>query len=100
MLRFTWDPHKSDLNRRKHGVRFEVAARVFADPFALMEQDQIVDGERRWRTIGLVEGTMLLVVAHTVEDSHDGSELIRIISARQAERRERYGYEEEKRRYL
>ncbi len=38
---------KDRANRRKHGVGFEKAARVFADPFALSEQDRIEDGERR-----------------------------------------------------
>jgi uncharacterized DUF497 family protein len=33
-------------NKRKHGVDFETALRVFADPFALSEQDRIEEGER------------------------------------------------------
>ena len=64
--RFEWDPAKATANLRKHGVSFEIATRVFADPFAFFEQDRIVDGELRWRAIGVVDGLVLLMVAHTV----------------------------------
>jgi uncharacterized DUF497 family protein len=91
-LRFEWDRAKAASNLRKHRVSFEVAMRVFFDPFALVEQDRIEDGERRWRTLGTVDGVVLLLVAHTVRE--DGEvEVIRIISARRAEPRERRGYE-------
>jgi uncharacterized DUF497 family protein len=70
--------------------------RAFADPLALMEQDRIEGGERRWRTLGQVEGWLLLVVAHTVWDEDDG-EVIRIISARRAEPKERRRYEQDNR---
>ena len=43
-LRFTWDAQKAVSNKRKHGVSFETAARVFSDPFALSEQDRIEGG--------------------------------------------------------
>jgi uncharacterized DUF497 family protein len=99
-LRFTWHPQKAASNERKHGVSFEIAARVFLDPFALSEQDRIEGGEYRWQTIGAVEGVLILLVAHTVEDEADGTEIIHIISARRAERRERRRYEEEKHRHL
>ena len=74
--------------------------RAFADPFALTEQDRIEGGERRWRTLGMVEGRALLLVAHTFRDEdQDGEaiEIIRIISARVADRRERRRYEQETR---
>jgi uncharacterized protein len=45
--RFEWDPAKAVSNLRKHGVSFSAAVRVFADPFALTEQDRIKDGELR-----------------------------------------------------
>jgi uncharacterized protein len=94
MLRFTWDPAKAASNLRKHRVAFELAVDVFADPFALTEQDRIEDGEPRWQTLGLVGGVVLLLVAHTVLDEADGTEMIRIISARRAERHERRRYEQ------
>lgn len=95
-LRFAWDPAKAESNRAKHGVGFELALRVFLDPFALTEQDRVEGGERRWRTVGLVEGVVVLVVAHTVEDEEDGAELVRIVSARRADRTERRRYDEER----
>lgn len=82
-------------NVAKHGVSFELAVRVFADPFALSVQDRIEAGEYRWQTIGLVEGWLLLLVAHTVRDEDDGTEVIRIISARRATRGERKHYDQE-----
>lgn len=96
-LRFEWDPIKAVANVRKHGVSFDLAALVFADPFALTAQDRIEDGERRWQTLGLVEGCLLLLVAHTVIDADKGSETIRIISARKATRKERQRYDHENR---
>lgn len=93
-LRFTWDPTKAVSNLRKHRVGFELAARVFSDPFALAEQDRIEDGELRWQTLGLAGGVVVLMVAHTIRDEADGTETIRIISARRAERHERRRYEQ------
>jgi len=93
VVRFEWDADKAASNLRKHGVSFQTALRAFADPLALMEQDRVEGGERRWRTVGLVEGWLLLVVAHTVWDEVDG-EVIRIISARRAQPRERRRYEQ------
>ncbi len=97
MLRFEWDSAKARANRRKHGVSFEIARQVFEDPDALVEQDRIEGGERRWQTIGTVDGVLLLLVAHNVEYGDEGpEETIRIISARQASGRERKRYEEER----
>jgi uncharacterized DUF497 family protein len=96
-IRFEWDEAKNRSNQRKHGVSFEIATRVFADPFALTEQDRIEGGEMRWQTIGTVGGFTLLVVAHTVGDQDEAGrpiEVVRIISARPAIRRERRRYEE------
>lgn len=92
--RFEWDPTKAASNLRKHGVSFDTAVRAFADPHALVEQDRIENGEERWQTIGVVEGVVMLLVAHTVSDQED-IEVIRIISARRANLEERRRYEEE-----
>ncbi len=62
MVWFEWDEAKAKTNERKHGVRFEDAILVFADPFALTEQDRIEGGELRWQTIGMVGGIVLLMV--------------------------------------
>jgi len=87
-------PTKAANNLRKHGVSFQMAARVFTDPYALVELDRIESGEERWQTIGVVEGVLMLMVANTVQEQDD-IEVIRIISARRANRRERRRYEEE-----
>ena len=99
-VRFEWDPAKAEANRRKHRVSFETAMLVFADPFALSEQDRVEGHEAQRQTISQVGGQLLLIVAHTVaEDDQDGEEIevIRIVSARRAERRERRRYEQEPR---
>lgn len=93
MTRFEWDPAKAQSNLHKHGISFETAVRVFADPLHLSEPDRVEDGEQRWQTIGTVDGMQLLLVAHLwMQD--DGEELVRIISARPATRAERRSYEQ------
>jgi len=93
MARFQWDPEKAESNFRKHGIRFKVASKVFDDPLVLYRQDRIVEGELRWQAIGLVESTAILLVAHSY--SVEGTEeVIRIISARKADRTERKVYEQ------
>jgi uncharacterized DUF497 family protein len=89
---FVWDDAKDRINRRKHGVSFETAARVFDDPNAVSYVDQIVDREQRWHTIGLAGGVVVLLVVHTSEEQN-GEEEIRIISARKASARERTLYD-------
>ncbi len=99
-IRFEWDEAKNLSNQRKHGVSFEEAIRVFLDPLFVSVKDRIENGEQRWRTYGEVEGSLLLMVAHTVreEDEHGRTvEVMRIISARHATRKERQRYEEENR---
>jgi uncharacterized DUF497 family protein len=82
---FEWDTAKAKANLQKHRVSFEAAARVFADPFAVTTQDHIEGGEYRWQTVGMVDGIVLLLVAHTLREGEDGGEVIRIISARRAD---------------
>ncbi|MDG4877589.1 BrnT family toxin [Mesorhizobium sp. WSM4935] len=92
-LRFEWDLEKARFNLRKHGVSFETAIRVFSDPFALTEQDRVEGNEYRWQTIGVIEGILVLLVAHA-DREEDGFDVIRIISARRATTRERRRYAE------
>jgi uncharacterized DUF497 family protein len=88
---FVWDEQKDRMNRRKHGLSFEAAARVFEDPSAISYQDRVVEGEERWHTLGLAGGIAVLLVVHTSEEQN-GEEEIRIISARKASSRERALY--------
>jgi uncharacterized DUF497 family protein len=94
MQRFVWDDKKARANLRKHRVSFETAARVFTDPHALTVQDRIDGGEYRWLTLGRVGEITLLLVVHTLEEDPGGGEVIRIISARRADPKERKRYEQ------
>jgi uncharacterized DUF497 family protein len=94
-MRIVWDQNKSRRNFQKHGVRFEFAKRVFDDPLHISQPDPC-ESEARWRTLGLVNGVVVLIVAHTVKEGQDEGEEeeIRIISARKAKRLERQFYDE------
>jgi uncharacterized protein len=93
-MRFEWDDEKNRLNQRKHdGLSFETAALVFNDPLAVFRKDRIAGGEQRWHAIGSVRGAVLVVVhVYRLEDIDDEEESIRIISAREANKRERRIY--------
>jgi uncharacterized DUF497 family protein len=93
-VRLEWDEAKNLSNQRKHGLTFESAAQVFRDPLQVLIHDRVQDGEERWKTFGLVDGTLLVVVAHTLREEHMET-AVRIISARRATRTERRFYEEE-----
>ena len=67
-MQIVWDARKAAANRKKHGVSFEEAATVFADPLSLTgaDPDHSV-GEHRWVTFGESVRGRLLTVAHTDE---------------------------------
>jgi uncharacterized DUF497 family protein len=90
-LSFEWDPGKAEDNIRKHGVPFDEAMTVFADPLAttIFDPDHS-DDEDRYLSLGMSSANRLLVVSFTDRDDR-----IRIISARVASRRERKQYEED-----
>jgi hypothetical protein len=56
-VRFEWDEAKNRSNRRKHGVSFEVARRVFEDPLALM----LLDRQRVRKNAGAPSGVQTLI---------------------------------------
>ena len=90
-MKFEWDLSKSELNYRKHGVSFEEAATVFNDSLSVSFPDPGHSvGESRYVMIGISRFGKLLVIAHT-----DRDEAVRIISAREATRKERRFYEQE-----
>jgi uncharacterized DUF497 family protein len=93
-MRFEWDAEKNQINQQKHdGIEFESAALVFDDPHAIFRKDRIVSGEQRWHAIGAAAGAVLLVVhVYRMENEHDKEETVRIISAREANKRERRVY--------
>jgi hypothetical protein len=92
---FEWDPNKAATNLRKHGVSFEHAATVFADPRALSLFDvEHGDAEDRWITLGISPVSGLLAVHHTYEQESASAIRIRIISSRKATKREVLAYTE------
>ncbi len=94
-MRIEWDPAKSERNKTKHGIAFERAQLVFDDPCCVTFPERVVDGEERWHAIGLIASIVIIVVVHTYhEEESEGKaeEVIRIISARRATRREKEIY--------
>ena len=89
-LIFEWDDRKSRANKRKHGVSFEEAQTVFLDDNALFISDpDHSDEEDRFLLLGLSSFVRALVVCHCYREP---DEVIRIISARKADRKERKLY--------
>ena len=89
-MNFEWDPRKAEFNLRKHGVSFTEAGTVFGDELAITIPDPAYSkSEDRYFTIGWSGRGKLLMVSHT-----DRGEYIRIISAREANRKERTDYED------
>jgi uncharacterized DUF497 family protein len=81
---------KARSNLAKHGVGFEEASTILADPLSLTIPDPEHSlAEERYITMGRAFNDKLLIVVHT-----DRGDNIRIISARRASRRERKFYEE------
>lgn len=91
-IKFEWDPTKAATNLQKHGVSFDEAATVFADPLArIFDDDAHSINELRELIIGHSIKNRLLFVAFTERQEH----VIRIITAREADQVERRRYEEE-----
>ena len=86
---WNWDIRKNEDNKTKHRVSFEMARQVCRDENSLTYDDPY-QYEPRFRTIGRVEPSLILVI-HTEEDpdSITGERSGRIISARKATRSER-----------
>ena len=90
---FSWDAGKALSNLKKHGVSFEEAATVFADPDALDWDDpEHSDAEIRSKRLGTSVTGRVLIVIYTPRKVNNAKEIIRIISARQATRKERQTY--------
>ena len=86
MIRFEWDPIKAVVNLKKHGVSFEEAQSVFYDEFAVQFfDDEHSTVEDRFLLLGLSTKGNLLLVCHCERETGN---LIRILSARRATRRE------------
>ena len=88
-LRFEWDPRKATANLAKHGVSFEEAQTAFSDEGALLLDDPEPVDEDRFVLLGLSAKLRILVVVHCYREDDD---VIRLISARKADRLERQQY--------
>lgn len=89
---FSWDPEKAEANLKKHKVSFEEAVTAFYDPLAKIADDpDHSEEEDRYILIGYSQKSSLLFVVHVYKESTD---LIRIISARKATKKEKKTFEE------
>ena len=93
-MQFEWSAEKNTLNIKKHQISFEEAKEVFLDPLHISKLDHRFDYfEERWITLGATTEDKILVVANMFFDD-EGKEIIRIISARKANQKERIFYEQ------
>jgi uncharacterized DUF497 family protein len=89
-LKFEWDANKNLTNQKKHGIAFEEAKTVFADELGrLMPAPDHSEGEERFILMGMSAKFRLLIVCHCKKNA----DVIRIISARKADKSERKQYE-------
>jgi hypothetical protein len=89
-MNFEWNNKKAIENLRKHGIAFDEAATIFADPLAITYHDPEHSMEEdRYLTFGHSSQGRLLVVSHTDRDDR-----IRPISAREMTRKEKSDYEQ------
>ena len=92
-MKFEWDTNKEKINIEKHGVSFEQASYVFTDPFALNKYDgKHSKIEDRWILLGKSLNKLILVVVHTFREKNN-VEIVRIISARKATKKEKTAYQ-------
>lgn len=90
-LKFEWDSAKAESNINKHGVSFDEASTVFYDELARLIPDPDSSiMEERFIILGQSKNLKLLVVCHCYRDEE---QVIRIISARKADKHERKSYE-------
>ena len=100
-MKYEWDAAKNLQNQKKHeGITFEVASLVFDDPQCLIIPDRIdAGGEHRWHALGSIfpgpAYQSVLLVVHAYRENYHGQEIIRIISARPANKLELRRYQKQ-----
>jgi hypothetical protein len=92
-MQYEWDPGKAKANLRDHSVSFSEAVTVLEDDRALTREDPDALGEQRFVTLGMSAAGSLLVVVYTYREP----DIIRMISAWKANRRQRVQYEKSRR---
>ncbi len=90
-IEFIWDPRKAKRNLTKHRVSFETAKQVFFDPHLIVVEDCEFENEIRYHALGHA-GPGLVLLTVFVDRSTDDQEIIRIISAREANQYEQRTY--------
>ena len=90
MMNFEWNPHKAEINLKKHDISFKEASTVFGDTLSTTfpDTDHSIY-ESRYLIIGFSNKNRILVISHTYRREN-------IISARQATAREIKFYESKK----
>ena len=89
-LRFVWDGQKNRANLRKHGVSFEEAQTAFLDENAKVYFDpDHSESEDRFILLGISFQLRVLIVCHCYREK---DLVVRIISARKADKREQEAY--------
>ena len=89
-LSFEWDERKNEINRQKHGISFETAREVFYDDAVVFDVPDHSVGEERFLIIGMTLSSKICIVSHCYRDSDN---VIRLISAREATKREKQTYQ-------
>ena len=93
--KFEWDPPKAAANLKKHGVSFELASSIFADPSLVSVADlEHSETEERWFSVGCAVNGAILSVVYVWNEIEPAVTKIRLISARQATSNETRFYEE------
>jgi uncharacterized protein len=88
-MQFEWDEAKNLENIRKHEIDFADVPEIFNSPMLVEPDDRFDYGENRWVGIGFL-GNGIAVVVWTERQG----DVIRIISARRANRYERQRFEQ------
>ncbi|WDD98286.1 BrnT family toxin [Thalassomonas actiniarum] len=89
-MEFEWDEVKNHTNRLNHNIDFADAVHIFLDKRRVFRKDTRKDyGEERYQTIGMTEFGILMVV-YTIRDN---AGVVRLISARKANKREKRAYD-------
>lgn len=94
LMIFEWDEKKNKVNKKKHGILFDEACLVFMDPYhiTVFDPDHSHDDEERWITIGKTVRQGIIIIIHTDRSTDDKETVLRIISARKANKFESAQY--------
>jgi len=87
-VRITWDPQKAVINFIKHKLRFSDAELALYDPYAMTLEEQVIEGEQRFVTVGSDALGRIVVVVYSYR-----ADTIRLISAKKATPSQRRQYE-------